>query len=343
MKLLTLVFVMMIYSSDIFSQNSNFKKQPLSQKQSSQQMSEKTSSSIQQQIYTQTDISATTSQMLSSSDPIIRRQAIINLSQTRDLKYADIIEKYIEDQDKLVRMAAIESLGMMRSEKSIDKILTILSKTSDNDIKNSCLIAISYMPKLNKPDKIIELALKDENENIKVVAIRTLGSFNIKSIENDMIKLVEDKKSNTFIKQSAINYLGAIKSTTSIELLLKLTKSEEKQIKISAIRALGDIGDLKASEALRVRVGEDDADVQIESALALAKMGDNFGLSFIYKYLDSDNIAYKNMALNIIGMVGNEQSIAILEEKIKKITDPSLKSFMEFTKERIKARIRSKA
>lgn len=280
--------------------------------------------------------------MLNSTDYLLRRQGILKLSETRDLRYANVIEKYLDDENKLVKMTAIESLGVLRNQSSSDKIVDILSKTDDDDIKNSSIIALSYMPELKNPQVLINLALKDKSEYIRVSAIRILGSFNIKDIEDDMIDIVKSEKTTTILKVSAINYLGSIKSQKSKDIIAKMINCEDKLIKLNSIKAAGDIGDVSFRELLRARVGENDADIQIESANSLAKMGDDFGLEKIYKYLDSDNINYKNMVLNIIGAVGNERSISILDEKIKNEKNAQIKSFMEFTKEKIKARLKIK-
>jgi|GEM_PF-5730958 len=277
---------------------------------------------------------------VSSNDPMVRRQAIIDMAQTRDVKYVDVIEKYINDENKLVSMAAIESLGTMRSQKSAGKITELLSKTADNDIKNSCIIALSYMPKIENPQPLINIALNDKDENLRASAIRTLGAFNIGDIEEEAINAISDKKSSLKLKISYIDYLGAIKSKKSALLLIKFIKDENLPLRVSAIRALGDIGEKTAIESLRIISGENIPEVQIEAAYSLAKMGDNFALNSLYKYLDSDNQSYKNMAINIIGIIGDSNSINVLNKKIEDEKNPSFKSFMEFAREKISARLK---
>ncbi|HOL62255.1 MAG TPA: HEAT repeat domain-containing protein [Elusimicrobiales bacterium] len=328
---LSLVFV---FSVSAFAQTKkNTKSQTPSKTSQPQTIEVKTDSA-------QTAAQDTLSGKINSPDPIVRRQTIMEMAQTRDLKYAPVIEKYLEDENKLVKMAAIESLGTMRSEGSSDKILNLLSVSNDKDIKNSCIIAISYMPKLEKPEALVKVALQEPDENLKVSAIRTLGSFGVKNIEQDMIKTLNDKKASVNLRVAAANYLSSIKSDKSSDIFLKLLKDENNLLRIEAIRAAGDMQIKSAITDLRVISGENTPEIQLESALSLAKMDDPFALNNMYKYLTSSNASYRNMALNIIGMIGNEESVKILDDKIKTETDPSFKGFMEFTREKIKARIK---
>jgi len=277
-----------------------------------------------------------------SSDPGIRRQAIVEMTSKRDPKYIDYIEKYIDDENKIVKLAAIEAAGIYRSTKTVDKIISILSKTTDNDIKNSCLIALSYMPNIEKRDIIKDIALKDKDDNIKSQAIRILANLNDYSIENDMLKVAEDKKQNPSLRSSAISYLSKIKSEKAKNIIFKALKDENKQVRIEAIRACGDMQIKESIETLRIISGENDSDIQLEASFSLAKLGDAFPLKYMYSYLDNNNPFYKNMALNIIGIIGDEESIKILDEKIKLEKDPNIKSFMEFTREIIKGKLKIK-
>ena len=279
-----------------------------------------------------------------SSDPGIRRQAIVEMTQTRDPKYLAYIENYIDDENKIVKLAAIEAIGIYRSTKTIDKIIDILSKTKDNDIKNSCLISLSYMPFIEKKDIIKNIALKDPDNNIRIQAVRILANLGDNSLENEMLKLAGNKKENLLIRASSIYYLSKIKSEKSKDIILKSLKDEDKQIRIEAIRACGDMQIKESIDTLRIISGENDPDIQLEASLSLAKLGDSFPLRYLYSYLDKDNIniVYKSMALNIIGIIGDEESIRILNKKIELEKDPNIKSFLEFTRERIKGRLKIK-
>lgn len=280
------------------------------------------------------------SQQLQLQDLVDKRKIINDAVISNDISKIDLIAGYLKDDDKLVKMAAIEGLGMLRSSKHEDDIVDILLKERDRDIKNSCIIALSYLYPLKNVDKIIDYYKKERDEVLKTQIVRLLASRNVKKLENEMISIIKSKVSSIEMQTSAIYYLGVIKSTASTTILKDLLNNDDKVVKLEVIRALGEIGDRSTIDILRARVGENDDDIKIESSLALAKMGDNFGVKEMYKYIDSTNLSHRERALIVIGSVGDQDSIKILEEKLSKTNDQNLKSFISFTIEKIKARNR---
>lgn len=282
----------------------------------------------------------TTAVQSDTSDPMLRRKAINDIVFSRDNSKVDVVAGYLNDENKLVKMAAIEGLGILRSTKNEDNIVDILINDTDREIKNSCIVALSYLYPLKNIDKITNYYFKENDEFIKGQIIRLLALKNVKTLEKEMINLISSNKTSNELKLNAIYYLGVIKSTQSVPIIRNFINDSNKLIKLEAIRSIGEIADTSSIELLRARVGENDDDVKLESALALSKMGDPFGLDYMYKYIDSPNLSYRDKALTVIGAVGNTKSISILEDKLKNVTDPNLKSFISFTIEKIKARLK---
>ncbi|MCX7641699.1 MAG: HEAT repeat domain-containing protein [Elusimicrobiales bacterium] len=275
-----------------------------------------------------------------SQDPIIKRNMINDIVFSKDLSKIDIVVSAINDENKIVRMAAIEGLGILGSSQHEDLILNILLEETDKEIKNSCMVALSYIYPLKNYNKLIQYYRNETDDILKGQAIRLLASKNVKDVENEMITVLNSKKFSLELKVNAIYYLGVIKSTQAVNLLLEYLNDSNKLIRLESIKALGEISDRKTVDFIRARMGENDDDIKIETSLALSKMGDNFGLSEMYKYIDSPNLSYRDKALTVIGAVGDLTSIKILEEKLRKTQDQNLKSFIGFTIEKIKARLK---
>lgn len=274
------------------------------------------------------------------SQQVDKRKIINDAVISNDLSKTDLIASYLKDEDKLIKIAAIEALGILKAVKYEDKIVEILLKEKDRDIKNSCIIALSYFYPLKSIDKIAEYYKNEKDELLKSQIVRLFAARDIKKLENEMLSIIKSKSSSIEMKTTAIYYLGVIKSTSSVDVIRDLLKDDNKLVKLEAIRALGEIGDRTSIDLLRARVGENDDDIKIESSFALAKMNDNFGLKEMYKYIDSKNLSHREKALIVIGSVGDLESIKVLEEKLSKTDDQNLKSFISFTIEKIKARTR---
>lgn len=271
-----------------------------------------------------------------------KRKIINDIMMSNDISKVDLIASHLNDDDKLVKIAAIEALGFLRSTRHEDIIVDILLKEKDRDIKNSCLIALSYFYPLKNVDKLIDYYGKEKDELLKAQVIRLFAARDVKKLENEMLSVIKSKKSSFDLQVSAIYYLGVIKSTSSIITLKDFLGSDNKMIRLEAIRALGEIGDRSTIELLRARLAEEDDDIKIESAVALAKMGDNFGIKDMYKYVESRNLSHREKALLVIGTVGGFESIKVLEEIMSKTKDENLKFLISFTIEKIKARTKIK-
>lgn len=276
-----------------------------------------------------------------ASDPHERRRFINDIVFSRDTSKVDEILPYINDESKIVRMAAIEGLGILRASKYEDKIIDILVNDPDKEIKNSSIIALSYLYPLKNYRRIVDYYFNEKDEFIKNQIIRLLAFKNVKELEDEMIKVLSSDKTSRELKLNALYYLGVIKSTQSVPTIQRYLSDEDKLIRLEAIRAAGEIGDRSFIELLRVRVRENDDEIRIDSALALAKMGDSSGLEYMYDYITSPNLSYRDKSLTVIGSVGDERSIKKLNEKLKDITDENLKSFITFTIEKIKARLKA--
>ncbi|MGC9071042.1 MAG: HEAT repeat domain-containing protein [Elusimicrobiales bacterium] len=312
----------------------------------SQQTSQNTPQLNSQQTNTSTEVvnaknDVSLEEKTKETDPMMVRKFINDIVSSRDVTKADRIAKYIYDENKLIKMAAIEGLGMLRAEKYCDDIINILLKETDRDIKHSSMISLSYIPSFNT-SRLIEYYNKETDNMLKAQVIRLLASKNEKSLEKEAIKIASSTNYSTEIKIAAVYYLGIIKSTNSVSLLIDLAKSSDKLLKIESIKALGEIGDKTCVDVIRIRAGEKDDDIKIESVLSLAKLGDNSMLESVYDYIDSPNLSYREKVLTAAAIVGDMKTVSFLEKKLKKVNDQNLKSFISFTIERIKSRLSQK-
>ncbi len=303
----------------------------------SQQIKEKTKTLATEDVRISTNVLSDKNKVV-ENDPMLRRKNINDIVFARDISKVDEIAKYMYDENKLVRMAAIEGLGTLRAEKYSDAIIDILMKETDRDLKNSCIIALSYMPSLNTK-KLLDYYKKETEILLKAQMIRLFGARNEKSVEKEMMKIASSSKNPSELRIAAVYYLGAVKSTDSISILRDLVQGDDKLLKMEAIRVIGDIGDKSSIDIIKARAGEKDDDIKIESVLSLAKLGDNSMLESVYEYIDSQNLSYREKVLTAAGIAGDIKTLTFLEEKLKKVEDPNLKSFISFTIERIKARL----
>ncbi|PIS47990.1 MAG: hypothetical protein COT17_00585 [Elusimicrobia bacterium CG08_land_8_20_14_0_20_51_18] len=277
-------------------------------------------------------------EQIKSQDPQIRRLGAGALVAARDPKAAPHLENLLADGDEGVRIAAIDGLGVLRSESSVEKLLKMLAEEKSALVRQSCVIALSYMGGLKNPENLISAAMKDPDLSVRYAAIRTLGSLKINQAEGELIKAL--KEDDPDLKRAVISSLGAIRSVKAVDQLKNYLTNENVNIRQEAIKALGSIGDASAIENIKARLSESNPEIQLEAALALAKLGNASGLETAYKHIDSREYVLQQQALTVLSIAGDAKSLELLDKKIKETKNESVKPVMEFTRQRIKARLK---
>ena len=70
-------------------------------------------------------------------------------------------------------------------------------------------------------------------------------------------------------------------------------------------------------------------------------MKNDSGLNMAYKFIKSSDRQMKQSSASIIALVGNEKSVKVLEDAYKAEEKSNIKSFINFSKERLLSRLKS--
>lgn len=345
MKILSIIFLM-IFCLSLYSQE---KKALPAQKTPSAKTVQK--SAVSSSPKTSTTASETSSAIdqsspfdrasaaLKSEKAAERKSAADTLTATRDARALPLLKKMLSDPDDSVRISAIEGLGVLRCSDCDKEISAILANDKNILVRQSCVTSLSYMGSVSDPSALIKAA-QSEDKSLKISAIRTIGSLKVKAAENDFVALLKKEKDQD-IKKALIDSLGKMKSEKGLEEIKKSLSDEDPVTRQYAVRALGDSGNKNFIEHLKARLGDENPSVKLEAGYSLAKLGDNSGLQTAYSYLDNSDFSLQNLSMQIIALAGDASSLKILQEKIKSTKDSNIKTMLEFTAQRLQARLKT--
>ncbi|MEW6001104.1 MAG: HEAT repeat domain-containing protein [Nitrospirota bacterium] len=194
----------------------------------------------------------------------------LNVSAVEDFER---IKSELDSDDWGIRLAAVEKLGIIRNEESINLLIDVAERRGETwQIKKK---AILLLGEIKDPKAIGHLLsifndpfLNWECPAIKSYAAISLGNFkgNVRVIEA-LINGINDRELLT--REASIRSLGKIGDPKAVSLLINLLKDSSIAIKLSSIKALEDIGDLRAIPYLR-RAAERDTDSLIRNEIASA-------------------------------------------------------------------------
>ena len=210
-------------------------------------------------------------EMLLLGDPIKQTEVLYNLAfEEVDNNTVETITKLIECEDKSVRNAASNFLiqnnnksipqnvinyvssadisvrnlaGEILLKKSNDSLSVILSNiqnlSNDDDIK-FLLDVIGLIGNSAAEELIIDILLKNENENVIVACIEALGNIKSEKAVNTIISFFDKAE---VLKPVVVESIGKINTKDSLTFITKNFSCDDDLLKFTMIESLGEIGD----------------------------------------------------------------------------------------------------
>ncbi|OGR94926.1 MAG: hypothetical protein A2016_07430 [Elusimicrobia bacterium GWF2_62_30] len=268
-----------------------------------------------------------------SAEPVVRRQGVSYLAQSRDAKAIPDLFKALSDEVAGVRRAAVEGLGLFVWREAAPKLAQLLAEDKDASVRQQAAISLSYLSDPASGPALIK-ALKDQSPSVRSAALHTLGAIKYVPAEDSVIALLDSKDPNTC--RAAISAAGMLQSAKAVPAVTALLGSTDQYIRMEAARALGDMGAVSAAPELKKLLAPELVPgIKVEAALSLAKMGFKDGLPAATELVNSPDLSVKGQALNVIALVGNADSLVLLETLSASEQDPGAKATLEFARQRL--------
>ena len=136
---------------------------------------------------------------------------------------------------------------------------------------------------------------------------------------NDTEKYIKDLKSeNITVRNTAIYYVGKNKEKRAVPVLIELLRNaQEKETKLNAIEALGKIGDSGSVDLLIAFLGEKENEIRIATIEALGKIKDPRAVKPLINLLKDKDVQF--VAIWALGNIGDKSAIPALT---KLLNDP---------------------
>lgn len=190
------------------------------------------------------------------------------------------IDKLISDLDKgdlRTRLSAVEELGRIGDERSIDLLLNVADTSGEAwKIKIRAIRLLGEIGNVKAIDLLTKIFndpfLNHECPAIKWNTAIALGNFKSNSrVVDTLINGLQNKDEILGTREAVIQSLGKIGDPKAVPFLITALDDKSFAIKLSAIKALGEIRDPKAIPPLKQIVnGDNDPDIKNEALSALS-------------------------------------------------------------------------
>lgn len=224
----------------------------------------------------------------------------------------NILIKSVKDNDEIVRISAIRTLGLLR-DSSAEKTLIGLLSTDNKQARKVAIISLGDM-KSEKAVSGITALLKDPDWAIRLEAAQALGKIETKDPKaiSSLFELMDDTDND--VKQNAARALDnlADKSHQSIyQTQLKSSSIAKQRMAACCLAKIKDPGGLPILLAM---LQENQPAKQITAIRALAQLGKKEAIPSLRQALKSPNNAVRVHAILALGVLRDQESLDILKK-----------------------------
>ncbi len=232
-----------------------------------------------------------------------RRRAIEELGRSGDERQvAPLVEALRGDRDFLVRSAAAEALGNLKSELGLPALIAALDDASP-DVRAAAALALA---RLGKPqgNPALRRRLRDLEPIVRSAAAQALGKLGDGQALPDLINCLADAEPE--VRTSAAEALGALGRREAVEPLLRTLGDSNMYVRSRAAMALGTLGDPRAVPAVSELLLDKERTVRASAAEALGRFRDRQAVLPLLDALRDREAVVRQNAAFALGKIGDE-------------------------------------
>lgn len=251
---------------------------------------------------------------LTSSDRETRRRAVEELGKSADERNVGPLSEVLRnDRDFLVRSAAADALGALRSKQGVAPLIAAL-RDSNAEVRTSAALALA---RLNDPSAASALRplLKDAEALVRSAAAQALGKINAADALPELTALLSDPEPE--VRTGAAEALGALANPRAVDGLILALADKNLYVRSRSATALGKIGDARAVPPIVELLKDADRTVRASAADALGKFRDRRAVQPLIDALrDRDGFVRQNAAF-ALGKIGDESAADALADCLR--------------------------
>ncbi len=270
-----------------------------------------------------------------TKDPIIRTYITKVMSKFDMPSVIESLSKLLSDENKAVRLAALDGLARSNKINDIEKLCTLISDP-DYKVQNK---AIEAIVKTNHPKTVLHLIphLKDESEYTRRAAVEVLNEIASKESVKDLLNAIKDE--DWWVRSRAADALGKIGGKRVVQAVIQLIKDDDEFIRRSAIEIINATKDESTFDALVQSLDDSDWWVRERAIDGLAELGNKKCIPVLVNMLSNnpDNEAMIVVLLKAFATLKAEEAITVtvnqLKSKSENIIKEAIKTLMVITSE----------
>lgn len=252
-------------------------------------------------------------EQLKSTEPLKRRTAITELGNLNDRRAIPRIIKMLDDEDVFVRCTAIDVLGTpFRAREAVPKLMELIEKDKIATVRQSAIVAVGYIGDKKAIPALIK-ALDDKDAGVKYTAANILGTLRATQAVKKLSECLKDK--DVRMRRSVIYALKLILDKSSLPAVIASLEDPDPQVRSDAALICGLLKSTTTIETLIKLLKEDESKrVRICAAEGLAIMDNDAGYELAVKMLKDPESIIRIHAINVLSRIGDEKVIPLIKQ-----------------------------
>ena len=230
------------------------------------------------------------------------------------------LEKLLNDENKSVRLAALDGLSQMKGDISIDR-LTMLIDDADYAVQNK---AVETIVSISHPETVAHLVphLRSESEYTRRAAVEVLNEIASPTSVRDLFRILKDE--DWWVRSRAADALGKIGGAKVVKAVMVLLKDKDEFVRRSAIEIINATEDENTYDALVDALGDSDWWVRERAVDGLANLGNKQAVPMLIKLLqkneeNKDDKNIESMAIILLQALGKLEAKSAVPYVIKQL------------------------
>jgi HEAT repeat protein len=257
----------------------------------------------------------------------VRRAAAVGLGVTRNCQAAESLAAALRDADAGVRSVAAEGLGHIENERAVEKLVSAWNDP-DPGVRSKVAEAISKVKDVTIVLSYLAAALKNENYEVRLLAVNTLGGIKDARAVELIIESLKDP--DRIVRMAAARSLGRIGDPQAIQALTVALKDADPAVRSNAARALGGMKDVRTIEPLIASLLDQNADVRSAAVDALSKTKNPRVIKTLVAFLNDRDDPYRSMARKAAKAMGEIGDPSAVEPLLGVLADLARRSSLTF-------------
>jgi HEAT repeat protein len=233
----------------------------------------------------------------------VRAEMIAALGRIRDTSAIPVLADTLRnDLDQNVRSQAIDSL--LRFYILIEEsgpVRTIFNKVKSVLIEpNAPVVGPEIQVDTSAKEALAAVMQKDFSDEVRVEAVRALGSLRAKDQIPAMTATLEDpqNREHRAVRAEIVHTLGVLRDPSASKTLEKALRDPDKQVVSEAVLAVGLVGNTAARPALEdiFRSNSSSTSLKAQALESLALLHDPASMQLFVSLLDSKEDSYRELS-----------------------------------------------